>query len=838
MKNKTSIVILTFLFLWISNLQAQTLVNSLPDLVPFLDDDNANVKLAPGTYTITANDISNGTYGSLVPAVVPNNDQYAVFLFSGNNSTYDFTGVTINFKTEILTAFGNVDVREIQIIGNNNVLLNLTTVDDGSVNDAPTNRATNIVIDGATNRVEGFHVSVKGSYPYGYGDIFGKGGGSTIAHRKHSACLVRGNSNHLKNCTFIHRSYGHGIFMQAANDALIEGCHVEGELRTIAEVLAEEGTGSPADNVNFLTVWGYDLRNLTNNYRFSCHEDGIRDYNGGTTIIDGIEYERTVNNTTVKNCTIIKMRSGVTLGLGKGTQYVENCTALGCESGFWVKANGTIVNSRGDASVGPLYSEDAERSGVTADLTLLDNHVTKIGNAPSMYIAGSNHNFTLHDGTTFYNDEIEILISGKRYAHRWLEGSTEQPPNRNASNITFNNNTKYPIVLGDNASSNIVNSCGSVTGKLSGNNINYLTNCDYDRPCENRADNLQAECYDTMSGIGIRDIVGDKNDREVYGIDSGNWISFNNIDLTNMTTIDIIVSGVKDNVSLEVRQGSQTGTLLATILISSTGSDSTYLEFSANLDQTITGETDLYFVANTTSQTGWLFNLDWIKFYEVILGPCDDTVAKDASMIEAEIYCEQNGLTIQGPNSNGVTNLGLIQNSDYVMYKNYDLTNMKSVQVNAASGYDGGNIEIRLDNTAGTLIGTIQVNGTGAWNAYDTFETDITSISGNHDIYLVFTGTSYLFNLDWISFSENSLSINDFSLNEIKLFPNPATDNITITNGKNLTLEIYNINGVLDSKLTISENDKMISLENLSSGMHFLKFTSNEGSTVKKLIKL
>ncbi|WP_282123107.1 carbohydrate-binding protein [Algibacter mikhailovii] len=686
MKKKLLIACFPAIFLLIGNLNAQTVIHSLQELVPYLDDDNAHVKLTPGTYTVTAANINNGTYGFLVPGVI-SSTQNAVFLFSGNNSTYDFTDVTINIKTEVLSSFGRNDVREIQIIGNNNVLLNLTTVDDGSVNDAPGRRATNIVIDGANNRVEGFHVSVKGSYPYGYGDIFGKGGGSTIGHQKHSACLVRGNSNHLKNCTFISRSYGHGIFMQAANDALIEGCHVEGEHRTIAEVLAEEGTGSPADNVNFQTVWGYDLRNVTNNYRFSCQEDGIRDYNGGTTIVDGVEYERTVNNTTVINCTIINMRSGVALGLGKGSQYVENCTALGCESGFWVKNSTTIVNSRGDASVGPLYSEDAERSGVTAELTLLDNHVTKIGNTPSLYIAGSSHNFTLHDGTTSFNDEIEILISGKRYAHRFLEGSGEEPPNRNADGVTFNNYTKYPIVLGANASNNTVNSCGSITNNGSNNIVNYSETCEFPT-CQKTAALIEAECFDGMSGI----------------------------------------------------------------------------EIEAN-------------------------------------------------------------------------HIGYIQNGDWVMYSDIDLSNMTLATARGSSKGSGGNIELRLGSTTGTLIGTIEIPITGNWNSWVTRADNITSVTGKNDVYAVFTGGSgYLFNLDWISF-ENTLSINDLSLGQIKFYPNPAITSISITNAANTTLEVYNIQGTLEMKTEISEDKKEITLKNLSSGVHFFKFKNEQGTMVKKLIK-
>ena len=83
--------------------------------------------------------------------------------------------------------------------------LNLTMVDDGAVTDRPTRRATNVVIDGSENRVEGFHMTIKGSWPYGYGDCFGKGGtDAVIKHYKHSALLIRGTSNHVKNCTLIH----------------------------------------------------------------------------------------------------------------------------------------------------------------------------------------------------------------------------------------------------------------------------------------------------------------------------------------------------------------------------------------------------------------------------------------------------------------------------------------------------------------------------------------------------------------------------------------------------------------------------------------------------------
>ena len=88
-------------FFSIFNTSAQTVVNSLADLLPYLDDDNANVKLAPGTYEINEYDVTNflGKYSN------------PLLLFSGNNSTYDFTDVTININTIIFQKLGSVDVK-------------------------------------------------------------------------------------------------------------------------------------------------------------------------------------------------------------------------------------------------------------------------------------------------------------------------------------------------------------------------------------------------------------------------------------------------------------------------------------------------------------------------------------------------------------------------------------------------------------------------------------------------------------------------------------------------------------------------------------------------------
>lgn len=355
----------------------------------------------------------------------------------------------------------------------------MSVVDDGCVYDKPALRVTSIVLDDAYNQLRGCHFTVRGSYPYSCGDNFGKGG-SVISHNKRNAHRIRGKSNMVNNCTFIIRSYGHGIFFQGAEDPMVDGCNVEGELRFTDEVLAKEGTGSIADNVDFRSVFGFNPKDITGNYYFSLQEDRMRTYHADETIINGVEYDRGVINATVKNSTVVEMRSGVAIGWASGTKHVENCTTIACESGYWVGSDAKVINCKGDSSNGALPSEDVGRSNSDIDLTLFDYYVTPLnGKVTRFYYAGFTHNVTLYDGTTSLQDDIELDIRGQRLAHRFLEASCSTNPalNCTAGNITINNLTGYPHYLRDQSS--IINgqSCEAIPNEGFNNPV-ALVDCD------------------------------------------------------------------------------------------------------------------------------------------------------------------------------------------------------------------------------------------------------------------------------------------------------------------------------------------------------------------------
>lgn len=81
----------------------------------------------------------------------------------------------------------------------------------------------------------------------------------------------------------------------------------------------------------------------------------------------------------------------------------------------------------------------------------------------------------------------------------------------------------------------------------------------------------------------------------------------------------------------------------------------------------------------------------------------------------------------------------------------------------------------------------------------------------------------------------STLGINDFILHEIKLFPNPTQNNITIKGLDNIiSTSLYNIQG---QKIDIELNENKINLQHVSSGIYFLNIKTTDGLITRKIIK-
>ncbi len=120
-------------------------------------------------------------------------------------------------------------------------------------------------------------------------------------------------------------------------------------------------------------------------------------------------------------------------------------------------------------------------------------------------------------------------------------------------------------------------------------------------------------------------------------------------------------------------------------------------------------------------------------------------------VIQAETCDYKNGIDIETC-AEGGQDVGYIEDGDYIGFKGVDFKGgeAKTASFRVASNGSGGTIEIHTGSVDGTKIGEVSVSPTGGWQEWKTLTTDISTVTGVQDVYLVFRGgESYLFNLNW-----------------------------------------------------------------------------------------
>ncbi|GAA3523715.1 hypothetical protein GCM10022393_43220 [Aquimarina addita] len=223
----------------------------------------------------------------------------------------------------------------------------------------------------------------------------------------------------------------------------------------------------------------------------------------------------------------------------------------------------------------------------------------------------------------------------------------------------------------------------------------------------------------------------------------------------------------------------------------------------------------------------------------------EDAECTSFSTIQAESYNNMNGIVAETTtDSSGNQHLGFINNGDWSKYNSVDLSCATSIEARVSSKNAGGNIQVRLGGISGTLIGTITVPSTNSWNSWTTVSTDIDFISGIHDVYLVFTGGSgYLFNLNWIEFSngQNKITENPFNTKEdiFLLYPNPTSDqfDISLQNTQQAIYKVIDHTGKIILSGTIQNGSTTVNSNKLSTGLYLVKVSSERGTYTAKLIK-
>lgn len=413
---------------------AQTALSSLAELRVAVQQSNQEIVMAPGNYNLE--DLPSDSMN---------------ITCSGSNNIINLTGVYVDVPV------GCVRTSYILVTGNNNTIIGgefedtyrngITEVTDFSAyNQDRTNLAIGLKgaavmkIVGDDNLIDGIKLTVRGSFPYGYGSIYGIGANNVFGLDKRCGILITGVRNIIDNVELQQRAFGHGIYMQGdADDNLIRNTLVEGRVRPTVELYSETNSYDLPYRSDYKLPLE-DNASIPKDEMLSLCEDGIRMYSGTKSV-------------TVENCTVKKMRGGIRLYLGsEGT--VSNSTSIDCGMTNWnMPSGGKITNSFGNFSYAPLSDFRLGRSNMDIEWTIIPSpHAMGPHNIAD--IQGDNHDIIFHrtpgpiDTTT-----RAIAVSG------------------DFSNIV--NESEYHIILESSANGNKIISSGPVTDY--GNNNVFLT---------------------------------------------------------------------------------------------------------------------------------------------------------------------------------------------------------------------------------------------------------------------------------------------------------------------------------------------------------------------------
>ncbi|GLX67177.1 carbohydrate-binding protein [Paenibacillus glycanilyticus] len=300
---------------------------------------------------------------------------------------------------------------------------------------------------------------------------------------------------------------------------------------------------------------------------------------------------------------------------------------------------------------------------------------------------------------------------------------------------------------------------------------------------------MEAESFNIVNGPGMEGSI--EGSLQLGGVQDGNYAAYKNVDFGSGDGASGFIARASSGTGggqIEIRLDALDGPKVGTLNVEGTGGWNNFIDAVTPLKndegQTshVTGVHDVYLVFKKTNDA-YLFNLNWFKFTKT-----DPTRTDAYAKLQAEHFVDSDGLSI---NSTGQFVDG-IKNNAFASYEGIDFgSGAAGITLHAASGSQGGTVEVKLDSPDGPTAGVIDIPALGSWSNW----VDVTSILddslavGVHDVYLIFhgkDGSDYPCNLDWFTFSTIKGTARDaYGKLEAENFTNSV--NVGTENGGNQT---------------------------------------------------
>ena len=429
------IIALAGLFCLAVTAQATVNVSTLAQLREAVQEDNQTIVMKPGRYNLT--DLS---------------ERSRCISCSGSGNTIELSGVYVNApvgctRSSYITISGETNTFKGGVFEDTYVSGLKKVTDFSSYNQNRSTLARGLrgaavlTVTGDRNKIVGTKLTVRGSFPYGYGSIYGIGSDNVYGLDKRCGIQIKGRDNTIDGCEIQQRAFGHGIYMQPpADKTVVKNTLVEGRMRPSKDLYQETDTRDLPVRSKYRLPRDRN-KPIPKDVMLPLAEDGIRAYTRSGSV-------------TVKNCTVKKMRGGIRLYLASKATVI-NSTAIDCGStNFNMPRGGKVIGSVGNFVYAPLSDFRLSKSNQNIELTILPSpHAVGPHNVAD--ILGSNHNIVFHRSDGPIDPNLRPIVVKD-------------------DDSTIRNETEYPIILLSSASGNTVVSFGPVTDLGTNNKVSRI----------------------------------------------------------------------------------------------------------------------------------------------------------------------------------------------------------------------------------------------------------------------------------------------------------------------------------------------------------------------------
>jgi len=441
-------------------------VSSIEELRKAVKKSGQHIRMTAGTYL--AKDLEN---------------RANVINFTGSNNEIDLRGVKFEVPVELIRKIrgGRGAHEAVLLLSGDKITLTGLELENtypggktnisnfGSYNQQsqlhPRSSLVEIRSNGDDITLRACRLTVRGSSPYGYGNMYGIGGGAAVGLKKHSGILAKGNRTTIEDCYVKMEAFGHAIFFQGGDHILVRNCSVEGEIRLSDDLYQEKAKGDLPRKFNYQLQWPDEVKGLPmpKNHMINLAEDGIRAYPGA-------------QHVRVENCRVSKMRAGIKLYLARSAEVVD-CVVTDCiVQGYSLPNQGKIIRCSGNAAYGPLlYIHSDSHNRQEIDLTVLPASQS-LGDHPLAALKGSQNKIHFKAAKGPKSSVLRPIIMGYQLRFDFLSTDFPKvpagyekhfakyaPEKYRAEKNTLINETVNPVIFGEHSRNNTVKSVGKVT---------------------------------------------------------------------------------------------------------------------------------------------------------------------------------------------------------------------------------------------------------------------------------------------------------------------------------------------------------------------------------------